>query len=430
MSHHHDDFVSLRPAPCQTESDLPVSDSRRGFIRSSSLFAISAAIGAQIPFGRFLPDGLIPVALAQGAEELQRYGKNPALIILGDKPFVAETPAHLLDDDVTPVEVMFIRNNGLPPTQVDPAAWTLTVDGESVQKPVRFTLAELRQKFKPVTLQLALECGGNGRADFFPPGKGNQWTTGGVGFPEWTGVRLADVLKAVGVKDDAVYIGYHGADVHISGDPTKPVISRGVPIATAMDEESLLAWAMNGRDIPPVHGYPLRLVVPGTPGSTSGKWLIRIAVRNKVHDGAKMEGHDYRLPCEPVAPGETSDNYCILERMPVKSLITFPQSGIRHELSKPLPVRGHAWTGSERVARVDVSIDFGQTWMTTELKAPKNRRGPQRFSTAITFPRKGYYEVWARATDEKGTAQPMVSPGWNTGGYGNNATHRVAVRIV
>ncbi|MGH2376252.1 MAG: hypothetical protein ACRDIC_22655 [bacterium] len=116
--------------------------------------------------------------------------------------------------------------------------------------------------------------------------------------------------------------------------------------------------------------------------------------------------------------------------MPVKSLLTFPQSGTKHAIGKALTVRGQAWTSTKKVSAVDVSIDFGQTWMQTRLARAGNRYGPQRFATAISFPKKGYYEIWARATDDKGRAQPMVVPGWNAGGYGSNACHRIAVRVV
>ncbi|MGH8729092.1 MAG: sulfite oxidase [Burkholderiales bacterium] len=404
--------------------------SRRDFLNRSSLLAMSAAIGAHIPFGRFFPAGLTPVALAQ-APELASFGKNPALIVLGDKPFVAETPAHLLDADVTPLDVLFIRNNGLVPEEAKLAAesWKLTIDGESAEKPLTFSISDLKNGFKTVNQHITLECAGNGRSEFYPPAKGNKWTTGGVGFPMWTGVRLSDVLKKAGVKKDAVYIGYYGSDAHLSGDTDKPVISRGVPIARALEDGALIAWQINGQDLPVVHGYPLRLVIGGAPGSTCGKWLNRIAIRNKVHDGPKMGGHDYRLPCEPLAPGEKSDNYCILEKMPVKSLITYPQSGTEHALDKPLTVRGQAWTSAEKIKAVDVSYDFGQTWVATKLSSAKNRYGPQRFTVDLKLPSKGYYEIWAKATDSSGKSQPMVVPGWNTGGYGGNPTHRIAVQL-
>jgi len=415
-----------------TQPAAPNDSSRRKFLKGSSLLAISTAVGVYVPFARFFPDGLIPVALAQEAVDFAGIGKSTELVVLGDKPLVMETPAHLLDDDVTPIERLFTRNNGLPPDKnsIDAANWTLTIDGESAMKEVKFTLAELKSRFRNVTQHLWIECAGNGRASFYPPAKGNQWTYGGVGFPVWTGVLLRDVLKAVDVKQDAVYFAYYGADAHLSGDTNKPVISRGAPIAKAKQGDVMLAWAVNGGDLPILHGYPLRLVVAGYPGSASGKWLQRISIRNKVHDGPKMGGTDYRVACEPIAPGEDSKNYCILEQMPVKSLITFPRSGSQHAFDQPLTVRGQAWTGQKQIRAVHVSYDFGQTWVATQVKPPRNPSGPQRFTADLKLPQKGYYEIWARATDNTGKMQPMVTPGWNAGGYGSNAMHRVAVRVV
>ncbi|MCB0813982.1 MAG: molybdopterin-dependent oxidoreductase, partial [Flavobacteriales bacterium] len=292
---------------------------------------MAAVLGGPIVFADHMPGGLLPALLLQDGNEeaLKKLGKHTGLTILNDKPWNIETPAHLLDDEVTPADRMFLRNNGLMPTSIDPATWTLTIDGEAVTKPVSFTLAELKQKFTHHSYRLVLECGGNGRAEFDPPAKGNQWTVGAVQCAEWTGVRLKDVLNAVGVKSNAVYIGYYGGDTHLSGDPDKVVISRGVPMAKALEDETLLAFAMNGKDIPLAHGHPLRLVVGGWPASVSGKWLKRIAVRDRVHDGPKMTGDSYRVPCKPVEPGEKvpDEGMCIIESMPVKSVITSPKSG-------------------------------------------------------------------------------------------------------
>jgi DMSO/TMAO reductase YedYZ molybdopterin-dependent catalytic subunit len=353
-------------------------------------------------------------------------------VVLNDRPVNAETPAHLLDDPVTPADRLFVRNNGIPPARVELDNWALTIDGEAVKNPVTYSLAELKQRFERHTLQLTLECGGNGRSEFDPPARGNQWTTGAVGCPAWTGVRLADVLRSAGLGDNALYIGYYGADTHISGNPDKVPISRGVPIAKALEDETLIAWQINGEDLPVMNGYPLRLVVGGWPASTSGKWLQRISVRDRVHDGPKMGGYSYRVPCEPVAPGTqvAEGDMCIIESMPVKSLVTFPRSGIVHKLGEPLEVRGHAWAGDFSVASVDLSIDFGQRWQGSGLDKPANRLAWQRFGSKLSFPERGYYEVWARATDSQGRAQPMVVPGWNPRGYLNNACHRIAVKVV
>jgi len=251
-----------------------------------------------------------------------------------------------------------------------------------------------------------------------------------VGCPEWTGVRLKDVLDDVGVNDDAVYVAYYGADRHASGDVNKVPISRGVPLLKAMEDESLIAWAINGEDLPIHNGYPLRLVIGGWPASVSGKWLTRILIRDRVHDGPKMQGSSYRVPCQPVAPGSSvpDEDMCIIESMPVKSLITHPKSGITHGIGKALIVRGHAWAGDHSVERVEVSTDFGATWEAARLEGPANRLAWQHFEASVRFPVAGYYEVWARATDSKGHSQPMVLPGWNPKGYLNNACHRVAVQ--
>jgi DMSO/TMAO reductase YedYZ molybdopterin-dependent catalytic subunit len=245
-------------------------------------------------------------------------------------------------------------------------------------------------------------------------------------------VRLKEVLDVVGIKEDAVYVAYYGADTHLSGDPTKVPISRGVPVYKALEDETLLAWAMNGEDIPHLNGYPLRLVCAGWPGSVSGKWLNRIVIRDRIHDGPKMTGTSYRVPCETVAPGSEvpEDRMCIIESMPVKSLITSPKSGIEHVKEKELTVRGHAWAGDLDVADVFVSIDFGTTWQKANIEVPANRFAWQHWNSEIEFPETGYYEIWARATDSAGRTQPMVLPGWNPKGYLNNACHRIAVQVV
>lgn len=406
-------------------------DTRRGFLKKGAALLMGSVLGGQVVFADSMPGGLIPAGLFLDNND-PLTGKHPELIVLNDRPLNMETPAHLLDDMITPADVLFVRNNGIPPEEIDLNTWTLTIEGESAKQSKTYTLQELKQKFQHYSYQLTLECGGNGRAEFNPPAKGNQWTTGAVGCPKWTGVRLKDVLEDVGIKSDAVYIGYYGRDTHLSGDPDKVVISRGVPIAKAMEEESLIAWAMNGEDLPVMNGYPLRLMFGGWPASTSGKWLSKIVVRNKVHDGPKMGGDSYRVPCEPVAPGSkvAEDEMCIIESMPVKSLITYPKTGGMIKLGKEVEIRGKAWAGDLSVKEMHISIDFGATWQAVQLDPPPNRLSWQSWKTRIKLPEKGYYEVWARATDSEGKMQPMVVPGWNPKGYLNNACHRIALKVV
>jgi DMSO/TMAO reductase YedYZ molybdopterin-dependent catalytic subunit len=298
-----------------------------------------------------------------------------------------------------------------------------------VDNPMELSIADLRERFEVVTMALTIECGGNGRAFFDPPASGNQWTYGAVACSEWTGVRLKDVLEAAGVQPDVVYTAHVGADEHLSRDPEKLPISRGLPIDKAMTDNVLIAFEQNGAPLHLQNGAPLRLVVPGWPGSCSQKWLTRIWLRDVVHDGPKMTGTSYRVPNRPVAPGEevATEDFVIMERMPVKSLITAPATGT-DLAGRTVEVRGHAWSGDRSVERVDLSIDFGATWFAAELGAPVNDGAWQNFAAEVSFPQHGYYEVWARATDSAGEMQPFAIA-WNPKGYLNNTMHRVGVRV-
>lgn len=403
--------------------------SRRGFLRTATAIVAS---GIPIPFMEHISDEWALVGCAQ-PESSNPMAEKLGLRILSDRPWNAETPATLLDDDITPISRHFVRNNGLVPERAisrDLDDWTLTVDGE-VSRPLKIDMASLKKRYSKTKAALVIECGGNGRAGYNPPASGNQWTLGAVGCAEYEGVKLVDILSDARVKVSAVYAAYESEDIHLSRDPNKKAISRGVPISKALDPNTLLVWSMNGEPLPAIHGFPLRLVCPGWPGSTSGKWLKRIWIRNQIHDGAKMTGNSYRVPRYPVAPGTNvpEEDMEIIEEMPVKSLITRPGSGVEIAFGRPLFIRGHAWSGAGDVTQLDLSIDFGSTWKKANLNKPKNKYAWQRWEAVIDFPSKGYYEVWARATDHTGKMQPMLVPGWNPKGYLNNAMHRIAVRV-
>jgi sulfite oxidase len=358
--------------------------------------------------------------------------KSDGLVTLGDEPLVVETPESLLDDDTTPTEKFYIRNNGrIPERARDPESWTLTIDGE-VHNPLVLTPAELKAKFETVTLRMVLECGGNGRSFFEPPVPGVCWTNGGIGCAEWTGVRVADVLRAAGVKPSAVFSGHFGGDPHLSGATDRQAMSRGVPIAKLMEEHNLIAWGMNGKPLETIHGFPLRLVIGGWPASVSTKWLKRIWIRDRVHDGPGMGGLSYRVPIRPMEPGEPADesNFRDLESMPVRSIITSPASGTRCPSgTREVMLRGASWAGDYAVQDVSVSIDYGATWQTTQLDAPKNRYDWQRWTSCLAIPSDGYYEIWSRATDTRGISQPYIAGFWNPEGYGGNPIHRIKLRV-
>ncbi|MBD3676943.1 MAG: sulfite oxidase [Rhodobacteraceae bacterium] len=396
---------------------------RRGFLKGAGLATMGAAVGMTIPFHRNVPQGFIPAAFAQGDVLVGKDG----LTLLNDRPVNAETPPEFLDDAITPTNRHFIRNNGIVPDDTSADSWSLTIDG-FVDNPMTLSIADLKSQFEVVTMALTIECGGNGRAFFDPPASGNQWTYGAVACSEWTGVRLKDVLEKAGVQSNVVYTAHYGADAHLSGDPEKLPISRGMPIDKAMTDNILIAFQMNGADLHVMNGAPLRLVVPGWPGSCSQKWLKRIELRDVVHDGPKMTGKAYRVPAYPVSAGTEvpTEDFEIIERMPVKSLVTFPANGAESGMSTE--VRGHAWSGDRTIDAVDISIDFGATWQKATLDAPANDGAWQNWRANVTFPESGYYEVWARATDSAGVAQPHAID-WNPKGYLNNTMHRVGLKV-
>jgi sulfite oxidase len=416
--------------------------SRRGLLLGGSLASLGAVAGLGLPLGGG-STGLISAAIAQGApgasaaakgpQPFDYPGKDKGLVLLGDRPLVAETPESLLDDDTTPATKFFIRNNGqLPDENQRGDAWSFKIEGE-VDKPLMLTIAELKSHFAPQTMRMVLECGGNGRSFFQPPGRGNQWTNGGAGCAEWTGVKLADVLKEAGLKDSAKYTGHYGADPHLSGETGKDAISRGVPIEKALEPHSMLVWAMNGEPLPHIHGGPLRLIVPGWPASLSSKWLTRVLVRKDPHDGQGMGGTSYRLPTIPLVPGSNADgkaNFTDMTSMPVRSIITAPANGTRLTAgTRHVLLRGAAWAGDYDVEKIEVSVDAGQRWQVVEKAKPKNRYDWVRWTGSVALPSDGYFELWVRATDSRGVAQPHVASNWNPQGYGSNPFHRIALLV-
>ena len=417
----------------------PAGFDRRGFLTRAGL-AGAGAVVVMRPDVVLAQDAKPAAADAKPSEASKPVkpapfpyeGKDAGLTGLGDRPLVAETPAHLLDDDTTPVSKFFIRMNGqIPDPTTDADGWKIMIDGE-VEAPLEISLKDLKERFSPKTFRMVLECGGNGRSFFQPPARGNQWTNGGAGCAEWTGVPLAEVLKAVKVKSSAKYTAHYGADPHLSGDAKKDSLSRGMPVAKAMDEHNLLVFAMNGEPLPNVHGGPLRLVVPGWPGSLSHKWLKKITLRDMEHDGQGMTGHSYRLPETPMVPGSKGDNvkFRILESMPVRAVTTSPANGARMPAgAHVLKLRGAAWGGDVPVERVDVTIDGGQTWVPAKLAPLKNRYDWNRWTAEIKLPSDGYYEIFARATDAEGKTQPTLATNWNPQGYGGNAQHRIAILV-
>ncbi|MGU9982576.1 sulfite oxidase [Phreatobacter sp. HK31-P] len=349
---------------------------------------------------------------------------------LDDPAINGEPDAEALDPAITPVEAFFVRNNGDMPGETDPEAWQLEVGGE-VHRSRIFTIKDLKERFPVESVTAVLECAGNGRAFLTPPVSGAQWRHGAVGCARWTGVRMRDVLEEAGLTASAVYTAHHSPDRSLGGHGDGPAMSRGIPIAKALAPETLLAFGMNDRPLPPLHGGPLRVVVPGYPGSAWQKWLQRLDVRDREHDGEKMTGTDYRLPVQALRPGDPLDGtaFTVITDMPVKSLITQPAADFVHPAGRPLAIAGWAWSGAAPVSSVRVSADGGFNWSPATLADAGEPFAWRRFTSVLTPPQ-GQVTLMAQATDNEGKAQPVSEAPWNPRGYCNNLVQRVGGRVI
>lgn len=431
--------ITVRPEDL-TESTLLHSEekktakqflSRRAAVKGLGLGTFWAAFGAgpsavlEGLFGR----GMTPVAWAQeDAFADWVRSEKPDLTLYASRPVNGEFAPHLLADAITPAERHFVRNNGLVPERAltgDLEGWSLTIEGR-VKRSRSWSFEDLA-KLPQSTYALTLECGGNGRALFEPNVPGNPWKRGAVGCAEWTGVPLRVLLEEAGLESNAIYTAHYGEDPGLGG--TEP-FSRGIPIEKALEKHTLVALKMNGEAIPALHGFPVRLVVPGWIASASQKWLNRIEILDHVHDSKKMSGYSYRVPKYQVAPGERPEeaDMEIATSWQIKSMITQPQEGVKIKTGEALEISGHAWAGEQTVKQVLISTDFGVSWKRCRLEDPVNKYAWQNWSARLSFERRGYYEIWARAYDDQGNAQPFTQP-WNPKGYLGNVIHRAPVFV-
>jgi DMSO/TMAO reductase YedYZ molybdopterin-dependent catalytic subunit len=402
--------------------DIGLRQTRREFV---ARIAGAGAVAAMLP-GKLLaqekasppkpadPAGTIP-------NEQVLAEKDAAMQAHSDRPLTGSVPAEHHNYAVTPNDRMFVRNNHLTPDLAE-GSHRLTVKG-LVDRELAFSVSELKQAFPVVTTQGMLECAGSGRTSFVPRPSGTPWSpTGGMGCPKWTGVRLRDVLAAAGVKAGAVHVAGQGGDFGVVATAA-PVI-RSIPMTKAMEQHTLIAWGMNDGPLPGIHGFPLRLVVPGWVGSASTKWLHTLTVLDAPFKGTYMDG-SYRIPRQPVKPGEKMPSDAVItEAWPVKSMITHPAPNATFKAGKSMLVEGRAWVGEGAIDRVEVSFNEGQSWQRAAIHSGGDKYAWRVFSFEYTPKAPGYATVLARATDDKGNLQPIVST-WNPLGYFWNGIHRV-----
>lgn len=383
------------------------------------LLAAALRASALAAAWRTLPDGRV---IAQGARPAVAPGKEK-LTIRSLRPPDYETPVALLDSFLTPVDHFYVRCHLPVPATLDAAGWTLQIEGE-VATPTTLSLDEIR-RMPAATVTMTLECAGNGRAFYDPPVAGIQWTKGAVGTARWTGVRMADVLKRAGVRTSGKFVLMNGADRALG---TMQDFVRQLPIDKAMHPDTLIAYEMNGAPLPPVHGFPLRVIVPGWEGAYAMKWLTNLRVVDREFDGFWV-ATAYRYPTRRVAPGAAVDakDMAPLTGLVVKSLITRPMDGATIAPGK-IDVAGFAWAGETNISRVDISIDHGATWQPARLTGEHARYAWRRFEAAFNAQKSESYLIMARAADANGRVQPMEPP-WNPSGYLWNAPDSVRIEV-
>lgn len=345
-------------------------------------------------------------------------GEAGGLVVVKQEPFNAEAPLAALADDPTPVDHFYVRSHFAVP-RLDTADWHLEVGG-AVAHPVRLSFADI-QALPARTLSVTMECAGNDRIGFAPLPKGEPWGPGAVSTGRWRGAGLRDVLDRAGLAPEAVEVLFTSADHGtLEGQTEARSFERSLPRAQALDPDVLLAYELNGAALPPAHGGPVRLLVPGWYGMASVKWLARITGLETPFAGFFQKDR-YVLEWPDRAEPEP------LGAMPVKALITAPLNGARLDLSCHM-ITGLAWSGAGPITGVEVSVAGDGPWQRARLLGTPPPYTWQRWEFDWEPARQGRHVLRARATDAAGRRQPDVAP-WNRLGYMNNAIGVVIVDV-
>ena len=344
------------------------------------------------------------------------------LLLLADRPVQMETPRNYFATAFTPNEAFYVRwhLDGIPNT-VDLKDWRLRIEG-NVAKPLAFSLSELMQKFKAVSVAAVNQCSGNSRSRFQPRPAGGQWGNGAMGNAMWTGVRLRELLDMAGVKTGSAQVQFQGSE---TGSGPKDMASgrflKSLDLTNPVLDECIVAYLMNGEPLPVLNGFPVRLIVPGYFATYWMKCLTWIRVLETTDENFWMKP-GYRIPDTPhgnttpedVKAGKVS--MVPIARMPVRSFLISPDGSSKIPAGMRVTLRGIAFSGYGRVTRVEISDDSGKNWTATTLGENYGAYSFRTWEAPWTPRAPGKYSVAVRATDEKGNTQ-TDEPIWNPGGY-------------
>jgi sulfite dehydrogenase (cytochrome) subunit A len=398
---------------------------RRELLRAGSGAALGAA-GALATADALAADPIATLPFANGERPLVRYPQKRPLLRLTTRPPQLETPFKVFDEaTLTPNDAFFVRYHlADTPPSIDPDTWQIAIGGE-VEHPISISLKDLKSQFKAVEYVAVLQCSGNSRGFFEPRVGGGQAGNGLMGNARWKGVPLKAVLDKAGVKASAKQVKFDGADGPVlEGTPD---FAKALDVDHAMDGEVMLAFEMNGKDLPILNGLPVRLVVPGWYGTYWVKHVNMITVLDHPLDNFWMKTA-YRIPdndCACVAPGTTPASTVPINRLNVRSFITNLADGAKVKAGKRTHLRGMAFDGGAGIRSVEVSTDDGKSWKAAKL-GPDLGKYAFRPWTADVVVERGAHALKVRATNNAGKGQP-IEPAWNPTGYMRNVIETVHV---
>ena len=393
----------------------------RGAIHTAGL-AASALLG-----------GVARADLPQGARdsaEIDRLAGKEPLLKRSWRPPNYETPLAAFEDVITPNDRFFVRWHHAGIAEIDPASWRLDVGGDAAGQELQLTLSQLRDEFEPVEVTAVCQCAGNRRGWSEPHVPGVQWGPGAMGNARWKGARLKDILARAGMRKDAVEVGFGGAERGVL-DATPPFV-KSIPAWKALDDQTLVAYEMNGAPLPHWNGFPARIVVPGWAATYWMKQVTSIRALSSPLNNFWMSTA-YRIPrgafpvIQRFVSQETETSTPVTDLL-VNSLITQPSPQARLRTGSEVRVQGLAWDGGAGISDVVVSVDGGRTWSAAELGPDQGRYSFRAWRFGFTPAKRGTITLSARASSMAGTSQPLALI-FQTSGYHNNVAQRLDFEV-
>jgi DMSO/TMAO reductase YedYZ molybdopterin-dependent catalytic subunit len=399
---------------------------RRDFLKRMA----TCAGGALIPRTAF-PELPSKDSQTLASAVLESLPGKQALIKRSLRPPNFETPIAYFNAPFTPNDAFFVRYHLANIPKVDAQDWKLRIGGESIDTALEFSIDELRSRFEPVEIAAVCQCAGNRRALVEPSVPGIQWGDGAMGNARWKGIRLRDVLGRAGLKKDALEVVFAGADSGVIS--RTPDFSKSLPLAKALDQNTLIAFEMNGEPLPHWNGFPARLVVPGWTATYWVKHLTSIDVTASPFKGFWMETA-YRVPKDafPMTerfPSQENETSTPITEMMVNSLITDIKPGQRFIVGRSIELKGIAWDGGHGIQQVEVSIDGGKSWREAEIGQDYGRFSWRHWHFRFRPQQKGDYSLVVKATNRIGMTQPF-RPIQNPAGYHHNRVQTITLSVV